>query len=64
MREGVCHARRGGAQRDVSLFLLNLPGWNSGLSNLSASSMTIILHLLRLAMPLSARSCTLPGVPS
>ena len=39
-------------------------GWNSGLRSLSASSITIILHLLRFAMPLSARSCTLPGVPT
>ena len=59
-REG---GREGGRRKRKKRQIYVL-GWNSGLRSLSASSITMILHLLRFAMPLSARSCTLPGVPT
>lgn len=37
---------------------------NSGERSLSASSMTKVLHWLRSAMPLPAKSSILPGVPT
>jgi len=42
----------------------SITGWNSGLSSLSASSITNVGQALRSAIPFPARSRILPGVPT